>query len=63
MAPMRYLGELGHKLPVLTEAEWRSTFEFLEFFLTAEVMLKGDIQEDFDWLKVTEVLRLLGKAI
>lgn len=62
---MRYLGELGHKLPVLTEEEWHSVFSFLEFFMTAESMLKPNDEDgiDFDWMKVTEVLRLLGKTI
>lgn len=57
---LRLLGKLGVKLPSLPLKEWRTIFEFLEFFM----VVKEDGNKkfvDFDWKKVKEILMLLNK--
>ena len=62
--PHKYLGGLGSKLPELTEETWTNIFEFVEFFVITEQMLKSDGFEglDFRWNKVREILKLLNKV-
>ena len=62
--PHKYLGGLGAKLPIVSEETWSNIFEFVEFFMIAEQMLKDNRFEglDFQWNKVREILKLLGKV-
>jgi hypothetical protein len=57
---LKHLGRLGTGLPELTEEEWRSIFEFLEYFILTE-----DDQRDaayhFNWSKVRDILALVDK--
>ena len=61
--PLRFLGGLGSKLPTLNEQEWSSIFEFLEFFVVSESLIKNNNYNDlnFDWNKVRDILKLLNK--
>ena len=59
---LKYLGSIGKKLPELEESEWKDIFEFLEFFLTTEDIVKNtDHQTSFNWRMIKDILMLLGK--
>ena len=62
ITPIKMLGSLGAKLPVLKEEEWHHIFEVLEFYLTTEKVVNSRNYDDaFDWKKVKEILMLLNK--
>ena len=58
---LRLLGQLGKKVPELTEKQWDTIFEFLEYFT---IVKNNNIDEflSFDWHQVKEILTLLEKV-
>lgn len=63
ITPVKLLGKLGSKLPVLKESEWHTIFEFLEFYMTTDKVLSTKQFDDtsFDWAKIKQILMLLNK--
>ena len=61
MKHLKYLGQIGTRLPELSELEWHYIFEFLEFYTTTENMIKNKDYSSFNWIKIKEILTLLNK--
>ena len=64
---LKYLGKIGQDLPTLSEKDWKKIFEFIEYFLVVEDVQYSNKNKtindnSFNWVKLKEVLDLLGKV-
>lgn len=57
---LNYLGKLGSTVPVLTNTEWKTIFEFINYFLTVKEERAQEI--DIKWGQMKDILVLLGKV-
>jgi len=57
---LRFLGQLGKNVPELTLEQWKSIFEFLDYFAVIDEK-DTKVCQEFDWKKIMEILMLLNK--
>jgi len=58
---IRLLGTIGRKVPELSQKEWDSIFEFIDYFITIHEE-KPIKLVTIDWCKIKEILALLNKV-